>query len=281
MATMRSAAPEDDFLPPGYEPPQTGGKYLNPSKLPVGQTRVRVLAKPLLGSQGWVKTEEKKRTVSIPLSAEFTEPVEDVTHMWWLPVYHYQSASVMVAQIKQSTIQGKIDSLSKSTDWGSPFSYDILIVAKGSGFNDREYDVLPTPKAPLSSQVHDAWQKVQAAGFNMARIFSGGDPFGENGNGNGPTDFDPAAADPSTARKRFFSVLGGAVKAQLYGPSIKADSDDGRLERRKLLKALLGGEPDPATLSFTGWDMAATKLSEVIAKNVPPAGVDPDADIPF
>lgn len=107
---------------------------------------------------------------------------------------------------------------------------------------------------------------------------------GANGHG-APSAQGPIAAnaaDPSSARKGFFVELGNAIKAKLYEPSIKANSEAGRFERRKLLRQLLGGDPDPEKMGFAEWEQATATLLIVIARNQPPpAGVDPDADIPF
>lgn len=195
----------DPFLDDDYEVPEPPAKFLKWSvgKKQEGDNLIRVLSpRPLMGYVGW-RTEkngsEKKR---MPVRKRMGEgwsdgEVDDLPakHFWALAVWNYGLEAVQVVEITQRGIQKAIKDLSKDADWGSPTKYDLLIHAEGDGLN-REYTVKPKPARALAAHVAEKWAEVQAAGFDLSRLYANGDPFGEDAaTATATTDGDPGTED--------------------------------------------------------------------------------------
>lgn len=65
-------------------------------------------------------------------------------------VWNYQEEKAQVFQFGKK-IAGYLDDLADNEDWGDVTSYDIRVGRTGSGLNDTEYSVQPSPKSePLT-----------------------------------------------------------------------------------------------------------------------------------
>jgi len=171
------------FLPPGSEPMSSGSEfYFRPEE---GENRVRILAPPIIGWIGWT-TQRKplRRPVNpdeplIPTIDESEVVIDDknvIRKFWALPVYDYKTKRIKVWEIGQSTIQGPVKKLAEDPDWGDPRRYDLTVTRETKG--DRTtYTVAPKPKKRANDSIVAAWREVTARGFEISRLFNGGDPF--------------------------------------------------------------------------------------------------------
>lgn len=160
---------QDSFMPDGYEVPQSNSAFL---KLPAGETRLRVLSRPVIG---WVDWKDNK-PMRFPFNKKPDAPVDPtkpIKHFWAMIVFDYTDDCVKIFEITQQTIQAAIDQLAKNEEWGSPTGYDIKITKKGQD-KKTEYAVMPSPKKPLSEGI-----KTIAADkpINLDALLKGGDPF--------------------------------------------------------------------------------------------------------
>lgn len=171
--------PPDPFLEDDYEVPKRAGKFM---KFAIGENRFRILDKPLLGYSGWKTGDDKKICVRKPTD-DFApgelDPKEQSKHFWALPVWNYALGIVQVLEITQSTVQDAITNLNRNKKWGRPTEYDIVVTAVGEKLK-REYSIIPDPKEPLAADAVEAWTALQGT-FDIQRLWTGGDPFGENG----------------------------------------------------------------------------------------------------
>jgi hypothetical protein len=196
MATKQTAAPEEGFLPSDYKPPS--GKYM---KFKEGDNRFRILSQaPLLGYEGWSKpTTEKPNGSPIRKPKGASWNVNDLKggkpprHFWAVAVWDYASESVRVLQITQGGIQTSLTALSKNRKWGHPSRYDIVVTRTGTTLNDTEYAVTPEPPEQMPPEAAQAWADLQDR-FDLTRLMSNGDPFGEDmtsGNGQDHDELNP------------------------------------------------------------------------------------------
>src|SRR4051812_35941062 len=112
-----------DFLPPNYELPQSTGKYFKPV---IGENRLRILGKPIVGNVGWHEDASGKKPVRQPSGAAFqigsVDP-ETIKHFWAMPVWNYRDGKIQVWELTQKTIMAAIQTYAKDGDWGDPTSY--------------------------------------------------------------------------------------------------------------------------------------------------------------
>ena len=176
----------DAFLPDSYEVPKKAGKYF---KFQAGENRFRVLDSPLRGWVAWKTSNGKKgpirRTENTFGPGEFDKGKgSEPRHFWAMPVYDYVNAQVKVLEITQSTIQSAITNLARNKKWGHPSGYDLVVNATGEDM-ERKYSVIPDPKEPLFAEAQAMWDEMRPR-FDINRLLSGGDPFGEDGDAGPP-----------------------------------------------------------------------------------------------
>jgi hypothetical protein len=162
-----------DFLPEGYQAPATSTNYL---KLEDGENKFRILAKPVIGWLDWRDNKPMRFKMESKPAAP-VDPAKPIRHFWALLVWSYNHNAVMILEITQSTIQAAITNLSKDSDWGAPYGYDLKINKKGKEKN-TEYSVTPSPKKKLDEAVYKiALDKP----VNLNELFVNGDPFNSTG----------------------------------------------------------------------------------------------------
>jgi hypothetical protein len=171
----------NDFLPKGYETPETPSNYM---ELEEGQNYFRVLASAVVGYKWWVDDkQEGRKPVRVRTAEEVPEEVRNATekraqakHFWAFPVYNYQTKSIQVLEIKQQTIMKAIEAFMKNAKWGNPMLYDLVIekVKTGSRDMDVEYHVVPEPPTPLDPGIAELATMVPV---RLEALFEGEDPF--------------------------------------------------------------------------------------------------------
>ena len=175
----------------------SGGGYLSVSKLPDGgSVRFALLvAQPLEGYEAWGANAEGQ---SKPFRFDFEptpedvieelgeyEPREgrggpgtvDVKFFIAAPVYNFDSGSVQVMSLTQKSIIKELDQISQMDDYDDLLAWDFNLSKKGSGLL-TEYTLRPVPRKKGSQEHIDAaWIEARAAGFDISRLLTGGNPF--------------------------------------------------------------------------------------------------------
>jgi hypothetical protein len=199
----------NDFLPKDYELPESERRF---AELEEGANSLRILTPAIVGYEWWIDTQEGGRT---PIRARTAEEVpsevrnaaesqDKAKHFWAFTVYNYQTQSIQVLEVKQQTIMRALDSLVKSSKWGSPLGYDLTIekVKTGSRDRDVEYHVIPEPPAPIDEGIAELSRQVPV---RLEALYDGGDPFGgaeeEDANGKATN----RQRERSTRRARAYS----------------------------------------------------------------------------
>ncbi len=157
------------FLPEDYKAPSSSKNYM---KIVDGENRFRILSAPILGWQDWKENKPMRfRFNNKPLSP--VDANKPIRHFWAFIVFNYNDEMIQVLEITQATILKAIETLSKDTDWGAPYFYDIKIHKKGEK-TDTEYTVNPAPKKPtdpyIIQEFHDKPCWLEA-------LYEGNDPF--------------------------------------------------------------------------------------------------------
>lgn len=140
------------FLPEGYEPPATGAGHY--TKLQPGANKLRILSSAVVGYLYWTVDKKPVRLHDYPKVAPANMRQEEndrIKHFWAFKVWNYATGQLEIMELTQATIQGQIQGLVGSDDWGDPRDYDITINKKGSG-KETEYSALPSPKGTRSCE---------------------------------------------------------------------------------------------------------------------------------
>ncbi len=94
-------------------------------------------------------------------------------HFWALGVWSYRDAKLQVLEITQARIQGPLEDLVMSEDWGDPKEYDITITKTGQKL-DTEYRAMPSKSSAVPVDAHRAYRAMK---IDLEKLFEGGDPF--------------------------------------------------------------------------------------------------------
>jgi hypothetical protein len=140
----------NDFLPQGYEPPESGGNFM---RLQDGENKIRILSKPIVGWLDW----KDKKPYRFKMNGKPEKPMDKnpIKHFWAFIVWNYNDQAIQLLEITQQTIQTAIANLNKDDEWGSPFDYDLKITKKGKDLQTT-YSINPSPKRPITDEVKQA-----------------------------------------------------------------------------------------------------------------------------
>lgn len=164
------------FLPDGYSVPKQPSNYF---KFEEGENKFRILSKAIVGYEYWntekkpVRLKEMPTEMPVDIRRDDKGVAEKIKHFWAFKVWNYQEKLVQICEISQSSIQGEIEGLAQSQEWGDPKGYDIVVTRKGKGI-DTEYTVRSNPHTPISDEVKQA---DSAKNVNLEALFDGNDPF--------------------------------------------------------------------------------------------------------
>ena len=175
----------------------SGGGYLNPSKIASGSSvRFALLSdEPLEYYECWGEGPDGKakpfRFDSEPtpddiavelgdftrrMNREGTGP-EPVKFAIALPVFNYEASEVQVLNLTQKSIIRELDGISQTEDYEDLTATDFTLGKEGSGLT-TEYKLLPVPrKKGTDATLTAAWEEAKSAGFDLARLLTGGNPF--------------------------------------------------------------------------------------------------------
>ena len=185
------------FLPDNYKPLQNpAGSYM---KLLPGDNKIRILgdfnAKPptaILGFIGWLTTTDAegkpaRRPERTPpgVDLDTSKYEEKPKEFWALIVWNYGVEAIQIWEVTQRGIQNELVSLAEDEAWKDLSEFDVSVNRSGEGLETR-YSVMPKPKAEISAEVKEAYEK---SSIDLVALFSGDDPFEPRGNPLADPDF--------------------------------------------------------------------------------------------
>ena len=175
----------------------SGGSYLSPSKLQDGgSVRFALLTdEPLEFYESWGTAADGS---SKPFRFDFEPTYEDVIADMGdynpregrggpgtadvkfciaVPVFNFEAGAVQVMSISQKSILRELDAISQEEDYSNLTEWDFTLSKKGSGLL-TEYKLRPAPrKKGADATIAAAWEETKTAGFDLARLLTGGNPF--------------------------------------------------------------------------------------------------------
>lgn len=164
----KSAKTNDEFI--SEDSISTGSaSYL---KLEKGDTKVRIISKPISGWLEWVDKNPIRTTLEEG-EPEATDPKNKPKKFVTFAVIDKKDDLVKILELTQQSVIKAIRALASNADWGNPFSYDITINRTGEDLKTK-YTVTPSPKKPLSKdQIAAANEKP----CNLEALFASEDPW--------------------------------------------------------------------------------------------------------
>ena len=163
------------FLPEDYKLPDNS-RY---TRLKDGRNKLRVLSSAIIGYEYFntnnkpVRSKAPFKTIPDDIGLDRDGKTKRIKHFWAFVVWNYDTKSVQVLEITQSTIQSQIKALVDDEVWGRPQDYDITITRTGEGF-DTEYNVNPTPHSELSDEIKEAYESET---IELNALFTNENPF--------------------------------------------------------------------------------------------------------
>ena len=162
----------NSFLPADYKSPSTEGGYM---KFKAGQNKFRVLGSALIG---WEYFNQDNKPQRFAFDQKPTAPKDikadgKVKHFRAFPVYNYQTNSIELLELTQSSIMGTIKEYIDNPKWGNPTAYDIIVGRTGEGL-ETEYTVTVDPKEEITKDIKEAYEGMN---IYMEALFVGENPF--------------------------------------------------------------------------------------------------------
>lgn len=171
-----------DFLPAGYEPPKQTSGYMS---LDDGANKLLILGSAVVGYEYWNTSDKPVRLAVEPeespadIRRDKDGKPERVKHFWAFPVWNFEEERVQILEITQVSIMRAITALVKNPDWGSPvLTYPITISREGEKLKTK-YTITPSPAKDIDPAIMEAWEETHKKGFDLKRLFTGGNPFSE------------------------------------------------------------------------------------------------------
>lgn len=171
-----------------YKVPKAESSYL---KFEEGDTEFIPLASPILGYEYWNDAGKPVRSAEpfeempddIRLDKNTGEP-EKIKHFWAFPVFDMNPAAmvkVKILEVTQKNVMKGLRNLATNAKWGNPVLKYSITVTRDDSQAPTTYTVMPNPTEVTQDMV-DAWERVKANGFDITRLYSGGDPWKDTSN---------------------------------------------------------------------------------------------------
>jgi len=164
----------DNFLPEGYQVPQTQGNYM---KLEKGDNKIRVMSSAITGFEYW--TTDNKPVRSAQMFSETPNIKLDmngkksIKPFWAFVVWNFDKEKIQILEITQTGIMNTIKALVDNPEWGNPNGYNLVIRRTGDGF-DTEYSVTPSPHSPVPEKAKSEYERHT---IELTKLYTGEDPF--------------------------------------------------------------------------------------------------------
>ena len=174
---------------------KSGGAYLSPSKIADrSSARFALLSEEPLGFwETWVQDsagsmkpfrfpqEPTPEEVVLELGSYTPRTKDngglDIKFAIAVPVYHFEDGKVKVLQLTQKSIISELDQVAQMEDYENLQEWDFILSRTGSKLT-TVYTLRPAPRKTTTNKVIEAaWSETRAAGFDITRLLTGGDPF--------------------------------------------------------------------------------------------------------
>ncbi len=186
------------FLPDGYETLKTEKPYMKLSELKDGDTKFRIVCKPIGGWLDWHNNKPVRYRPHCKPAKPFN-PEKPIKPFWACYVWDYSREGLFILEITQSSILKALRMIAEDEDWGDFTQYDIKINKKGAGKETR-YALTPLPHKPLLMEIQDA---LQESPVRLAALYEGGDPW---------TDLDELEVNENTGEVSSSTPVGSAFE---------------------------------------------------------------------
>lgn len=159
-------------LPEDFETVTTKKPYINLGKLPEGEYKFRLVAKPIAG---WLDWKDKKPVRFRPKNKPSApvDPTKPIKPFWALYVWDYKQQGLFIMEVTQNSIRCALEDLAKSEDWGDLTLFDFKIKKTGSGI-ETNYSVIPVPHKPLDQAIKDC---LATSPVRLEALYEGKDPW--------------------------------------------------------------------------------------------------------
>lgn len=163
-----------------YEVPKTPSRYLRFEKN--AATKFLPLDSAISGHEYWNTENKPIRSKERPENPRDLRLNNDGTpsaikHFWAFPVIDCATGEVKVLEITQKNVQQSIREYVANPEWGDPvLNYTFTVTRKGEGF-ETKYTTMANPAKEIPAEWLAAWEEAKKAGFDITRLFQGGDPF--------------------------------------------------------------------------------------------------------
>lgn len=165
-----------NFLPENYQKPELPSNYM---KIVEGDNKVRVLSSAVVGYELWFDGKPKRQITPFTPEQEakadmdtFSMKPKKQRHFWAFKVWNYEAKRPQILQITQKMIQDGINGIIMS-DWGPPFTYDLLIRKVGQK-KETAYQVFPQKPSDFPAALQAEADKLTV---DLTALFRGEDPF--------------------------------------------------------------------------------------------------------
>lgn len=206
---------QNGWAPEEPEQRRTSGRFVQPKnwmevkegKRTYQKFKCRVLGSAVAGVTVWTadnKPHRFKSEADIPAGLDYrlqdkgphAGKKELPKGFWAFPVWDYEVQEVRVWEVTQAGLKDALRALATNPEWGSPLGYDVTATREGKGL-DTKYALSPSPKSAVPDAAVVAFNDAVAAGFDLSRLFDGGDPF------SAPTAAAGPAAEPTPVQIPF------------------------------------------------------------------------------
>lgn len=170
----------DNFLPTDYEVPKSQDKYIKFEK--DSTVEFLPLESAIVGYEYWNLNDKPVRLRQMPETMPSDIKPDKggnkkIGHFWAFPVIEVDSGRVKVLEITQKTIQRAILAYVKNNKWGNPVMRYTFSITRDDSTDKTTYTTMANPAVEIPKEWTDTWAQAKAEGFDINRLYTGGDPF--------------------------------------------------------------------------------------------------------
>lgn len=165
-----------------YSIPKSPSMYMKFEESEDG-TEFMPLASAITGYEYWnvdnkpVRSAEAFDEIPEDIKKKDGKP-EPIKHFWAFPVWDFADKKVKVLQITQKTIMTAIRDYTRNAKWGSPIMKYSFTVKRDDSSDITRYTTMANPSDPtIDYAITEAWEQAVQNGFDITRLYEGGDPF--------------------------------------------------------------------------------------------------------
>lgn len=147
-------------------------RYINPSKLPAGEYRYRIVMEPLVGWSYW---DGQKTTKFSPDKRPKVSllPDHSIRAFWAAYTWDYGRDGLYILDTAQATVINPLETLCRNPDWADITSFDFTLIKVGMG-KDAKYSIIPIPPKPMASVIKDF---LTTQPVRLEALYEGGNPW--------------------------------------------------------------------------------------------------------